>query len=799
MSGGSEASPFPWSVQDRSTNRFRTFNSEDEDGARRGDFEDDLSTKRFRGRKSQLELQRARVANLRKHKTIMQYEKQIPSIMEQLKSPSTESIIQALNSLNDTLRLFDPHIAEYVCKFDFYTLCGNFLARDDLPQIQVLAAMCLVHLTAVVEGQNAMNLLYSSAFPHLVRLVTSPNIELQIHAIWALSNVAEEKRQAISVIKKSGVDTKIFSVISSIVKLPGIWEQMVEEGEREAMSKDYDSIDTKTSCGVLIQSTYFVGLMLKMADIQEDAIDALIMLLPILSTKLSVRIAIISSIGIVAEKSTRLAKLLIDQNYAPMIANDLQSPDRMLKYFWVKAICGIAYLEDNYVEKLDQAGIIPLLVNISDDAHNPIQQKEALFALSNITSGQKNEFSAHFVESNGLEVAIRAFFLPNIAIEARLSALVCIRNTFYLSWENADMVVRAGFVTALVSNLNSPSSNFQAEILLTLYILLVFGKKEAQCMEDGTILLAKSTFGEAPVLKSSLQEASDALAEKMDSMDESQQKQEMQPEQQIRMDEMLKATLEQQTAMLSDDERDILQTYNYNRVLYEIDTADGIELILKLCKSKNSRVKEQAKLIVLKFLKPFVEEERRRAEEVDEEQISKMISAPFPPSPAALPPSSSSSFAPSLTSFPNYTSSAPVSSMTAPPPMNSGSVIPSPLTFSSQPAFAQQSSSSSLPSPAVFPPQPAFTPSVATFPPQVISSPSVPSSSSSFSSSSSSSSSPFLYPPSPSPPPQSVQPVNSLMHQPVLPISAVNAAQSNLLPTSFTGTSFPFTESYSPH
>jgi importin subunit alpha-1 len=80
----------------------------------------------------------------------------------------------------------------------------QFLARDDLPQLQFEAAWALTNI-ASGNHDETLYVLQLGAVPHFVRLLATPNVDVLEQAIWALGNIAGDSPQCRDLVLTQGV------------------------------------------------------------------------------------------------------------------------------------------------------------------------------------------------------------------------------------------------------------------------------------------------------------------------------------------------------------------------------------------------------------------------------------------------------------------------------------------------------------------------------------------------------------------------------------------------------------------
>lgn len=80
----------------------------------------------------------------------------------------------------------------------------EFLSRDDQPALQFEAAWVLINVASGTSAQT-MAVVKADALPLLVKLVDSPNSDLQEQAVWALGNIAGDSSKLRDMVLRNGV------------------------------------------------------------------------------------------------------------------------------------------------------------------------------------------------------------------------------------------------------------------------------------------------------------------------------------------------------------------------------------------------------------------------------------------------------------------------------------------------------------------------------------------------------------------------------------------------------------------
>lgn len=97
----------------------------------------------------------------------------------------------------------------------------DFLTRDASPEIQFEAAWALTNIASGNSDQT-MAVAQSGAVPHFVRLLSSPNIEVQEQSVWALGNICGDGPALRDMVLSCGILAPLLSLLQRPTKVSRI-------------------------------------------------------------------------------------------------------------------------------------------------------------------------------------------------------------------------------------------------------------------------------------------------------------------------------------------------------------------------------------------------------------------------------------------------------------------------------------------------------------------------------------------------------------------------------------------------
>ncbi|KAF3436511.1 hypothetical protein FNV43_RR23603 [Rhamnella rubrinervis] len=282
----------------------------------------------------------------------------------------------------------------------------EFLARDDLPQLQFEAAWALTNI-ASGTSENTGVVVDHGAVPIFVKLLSSPADDICEQVVWALGNIAGDSPKYRDLVLGHGALTPLLSQFNDNVKISllknATWtlsnfcrgkpqpsleqtkpalpvlEQLVQVNDEEVLT------DACWALSYLSDGTN---------DKIQDVIDAgvcphLIKLL--LHPSPTVVIPALRAVGNIVTGDDMQTQCIINHQVLPPLFNLLtQHCKKSIKKEACWTISNITAGNVNQIQAVIEAGIIPPLIYLLQNAEFEIK-KEAAWTISNATSGGSHE------------------------------------------------------------------------------------------------------------------------------------------------------------------------------------------------------------------------------------------------------------------------------------------------------------------------------------------------------------------------------------------------------------------------
>ncbi|RHN49187.1 hypothetical protein MtrunA17_Chr7g0271831 [Medicago truncatula] len=365
----------------------------------------------------------------------------------------------------------------------------QFLKRDDMPQLQSMAAWTLINVTAGLS-EHTNTVIEHGAVPLLVKLLSSGSDDGKEQALWALGNIAGSSETAKDVVLNHGALPPLLSLL---------WNPSATE---------------KSTWRIAIWAFANVipgKLPLTLEDQILPALPGLRELL-LMPDELVLLYACSILYWITRDGSGKMVQAILEGNFCPRLVELLLYPKSEVVVTALHALGEIACRNDAQTQVLINSGALLCLKDLLTQSDKIILQ-EACFVILNIAGGniaQKQDV----IDADLISSLVR---LTKADFEIRKEAVWAICNVTEGTHEHIRYLVRNGCIEALCDQLTSTDADMLGLCLTGLYNILKAGEinkdKIKECAGLDKIKRLQSCNMAVYILKTYFPEDLEAIAE----------------------------------------------------------------------------------------------------------------------------------------------------------------------------------------------------------------------------------------------------------------------------------------------
>ncbi|XP_045790638.1 importin subunit alpha-1-like isoform X1 [Trifolium pratense] len=304
----------------------------------------------------------------------------------------------------------------------------KFLAMDDIPQIQYMAAWILAYIASGTSKHTKV-VIDHGAVPIFVKLLSSPNHLVREQAVWALGNVAGDSPRCRDLVLSHGALIPLLSQLNEQAKLSMLRDAMWTllnflSGKPQPQFEEVRPVLPalqhllfSNDEEVLTETCWALSFL---SDGSSDKIQAVIdagvcgrLVQLLLHPSPSVLIPALRTVGNIVTGDHMQTQAVINHGSLPCLLSLLtHNHDKSIQIEACWTIANITAGNTEQIQAVIEAGLIASLVNLFQNAEFDIK-KEAACAFYNASSGGTNEQIKYLVSQGCIKPLCDLLLCPD--------------------------------------------------------------------------------------------------------------------------------------------------------------------------------------------------------------------------------------------------------------------------------------------------------------------------------------------------------------------------------------------------